>query len=121
VTRFFELGLARTGLSVAQARAHGFAAAQVTVSAYTRAKYFGGKKFLLTLVWDQDSERMLGCQIVGEDDAAKRIDAAAMALHARMCIRDLLYADLSYAPPFAPVWEALLVAANEARKRGRHA
>ncbi len=121
VTRFFELGLARTGLSVAQARAHGFAAMQVTVSAYTRAKYFGGKKFLLTLIWDQASERVLGCQIAGEDDAAKRIDTAAMALHARMRIEDLLYVDLSYAPPFAPVWEALLVAANEARKQGHRA
>jgi NADPH-dependent 2,4-dienoyl-CoA reductase/sulfur reductase-like enzyme len=117
VTKFFELELARTGLSVAQARAHGFDPDQVTVNAYTRAKYFGGKKLTLTLVWDRSSERLLGCQIAGEDGAAKRIDAAAMALQARMRVRDLLYADLAYAPPFAPVWEALLVAANEARKK----
>ncbi len=117
VTKCFELELARTGLSVAQARAHGFDPEQVTVSAYTRAKYFGGKKLTLTLVWDRASERVLGCQIAGEDGAAKRIDVAAMALHSRLRVRDLLYADLSYAPPFAPVWEALLVAANEARKK----
>jgi hypothetical protein len=55
--------------------------------------------------------------MAGEEGVAKRIDVAAAALHARMLVPDLLHLDLSYAPPFAPVWEALLVAANEAMKK----
>jgi hypothetical protein len=34
-----------------------------------------------------------------------------------MRVADLLHSDLGYAPPFAPVWEALLIAANEAIKK----
>ncbi len=40
-----------------------------------------------------------------------------MALHARMRVSEMLHLDLSYAPPFAPVWDPLLIAANEAQKK----
>jgi hypothetical protein len=40
-----------------------------------------------------------------------------MALQARTRVADLLYSDLGYAPPFAGVWEALLIATNEAMKQ----
>ncbi len=57
--------------------------------------------------------------MAGEEGVAKRVDAAAIALHADMHVPDMLYLDLSYAPPFAPVWEALLIAASEALKKSR--
>ena len=68
-------------------------------------------------MWDRASGRLVGCQVAGEEGVAKRIDVAAMALHARMRLADMAYLDLSYAPPFAPVWDPLLVAVNEARKK----
>ncbi|MGH9704814.1 MAG: FAD-dependent oxidoreductase, partial [Candidatus Acidiferrales bacterium] len=70
-----------------------------------------------TLIFDRASGRLLGCQMAGEDCAAKRIDVAAMALHARMRVQDMLHLDLSYAPPFAAVWETILIASNEAVKK----
>jgi NADPH-dependent 2,4-dienoyl-CoA reductase/sulfur reductase-like enzyme len=117
VTQVFELAVARTGLSMAQARAAGFQPEAVAIQSISRAKYFQGKPILLKLIWDRASGRLLGCQMAGEEGIAKRIDVAAMALHARMSIPDMLHLDLSYAPPFAPVWEAILVAANEAHKK----
>jgi hypothetical protein len=47
---------------------------------------------------------------------AKRIDVFATALHHGLTIEDLQRLDLSYAPPFAPVWDPILVAANVAAK-----
>ena len=120
VTKVFELELAKTGLGTEQARAHGFDPDSVTIKAFSRAKYFGGKPLHLTLIWDRPTARLLGCQIAGEDGAGKRIDVAAMALHARLRIPDMLHLDLSYAPPFAPVWEAILTAAHEAMKKLGH-
>ena len=55
--------------------------------------------------------------MAGEEGIAKRVDVAAMALHARMRIPDMLHLDLSYAPPFAPVWDPILIAVNEAHKK----
>ncbi|MCL5287381.1 MAG: hypothetical protein M1453_05230, partial [Acidobacteria bacterium] len=85
----------------------------------SRAKYFHGKPIMLKLIWERASGRLLGCQMAGQEGVAKRIDVVAMALQARMSVEDLLHSDLSYAPPFAPVWEAILVAAHEAQKKLR--
>jgi len=117
VTQVFELAVARTGLSVAQAKQHGFQPDAVTITSTSRAKYFHGKPILVKLIWDRPTGRLLGCQMAGEEGIAKRIDVAAMALHARMRVPDMLHLDLSYAPPFAPVWDPILIAANEANKK----
>jgi CoA-dependent NAD(P)H sulfur oxidoreductase len=116
-TQIFELEVARTGLSTEQARAAGFHPESVSLTSTSRAKYLGGKPIFVTLIWDRSSGRLLGCQMCGDEGVAKRIDVAAMALHARMRIPDMLHLDLSYAPPFAPVWDVLLVAVNEANKK----
>jgi len=118
-TKVFGLEIARTGLSTEQAHKAGFAAETAVVESHSKAKYLGGGPLLAALIWDVASGRMLGFQMVGEEGVAKRIDAAAVALHARMRVEDLLHLDLSYAPPFATVWEPLLIAANEVRKKTR--
>ncbi|HEV8384254.1 MAG TPA: FAD-dependent oxidoreductase, partial [Candidatus Acidoferrales bacterium] len=119
VTKVYSLEIAKTGLSLQQARANGFQPDSFTLTATSRAKYFHGKPLMLKLVWDRASGRVLGCQMVAQEGVAKRIDVVALALQARMTVEDLLYADLSYAPPFAPVWEPLLIAAHEAQKKLR--
>jgi hypothetical protein len=59
---------------------------------------------------------LLGGQIAGKYGVAKRIDVLATALHHKLTVNDLRGLDLSYAPPFAPVWDPILVAANVAAK-----
>jgi hypothetical protein len=53
--------------------------------------------------------------MIGEG-AAKRIDVFATALQARLTVEDVESLDLSYAPPFAPVYDPILIAAGVARK-----
>lgn len=65
---------------------------------------------------EKGSARLLGVQIVGGIGSAKRIDAAATALHAGFSLVDLLYLDLSYAPPFAGVWVPIVIASRLALK-----
>ena len=60
---------------------------------------------------------MLGAQIVGREGAAKRIDVLATALTAGMTVEDITALDLSYAPPFSPVWDPVLIAARKAAER----
>jgi hypothetical protein len=49
---------------------------------------------------------------VGKAGAAKRIDVIATALHAGMTVEEMIHLDLSYAPPYAPVWDPILIAAR---------
>jgi hypothetical protein len=57
---------------------------------------------------------LLGAQILGREGAAKRIDVCATALWCEMTVDEMLNVDLSYAPPFSPLWDPVLVAARKA-------
>ena len=117
VTRVFDLAVARTGLTVAQARSVGRTVSETMIKARDLAHYFpGAAPIHVKLVVEEESGRLLGGQIVGRQGVAKRIDVLATALHHALVIEDLQRLDLSYAPPFAPVWDPLLVAANVAAK-----
>ena len=63
-----------------------------------------------------DSGRLLGAQMVGQGVVGKRIDVYATALHAGMNAAQLADLDLRYAPPIAPVYDPILVAAQVAEK-----
>jgi hypothetical protein len=58
----------------------------------------------------------LGAQIVGGPGAGKRIDVCATALWNNMRADEMMQLDLAYAPPFAPVWDPVLIAARKARE-----
>ncbi len=117
VSKVFDLEVARTGLTEEQARRLGYRVTATRVNAHATASYYPGSTSLtVKLVIEEGTERLLGGQIIGVKGAAKRIDVLATALHQRMTIQDLRALDLSYAPPFAPVWDPILVAANVAAK-----
>jgi hypothetical protein len=65
------------------------------------------------LVAERGSGRLLGGQVVGREGVAKRVDVIAAALHARATAAELEGYDLSYAPPFAPLWDPVLIAARK--------
>ena len=115
VSKVCDLEVARTGLKESEARDAGFEIETVTVDATTRAGYFPGAAPIKTkLVVERRSGRLLGAQIVGREGAAKRIDVLATALWNEMSVDEMLNMDLSYAPPFSPVWDPVLVAARSA-------
>ncbi len=66
--------------------------------------------------------RLLGVNNpVGQEGSAKRIDTAATALWNQMTVEEMTALDLAYAPPFAPVWDPILVAARQAAGAVRQA
>ncbi|HEV7887423.1 MAG TPA: FAD-dependent oxidoreductase [Acidimicrobiales bacterium] len=115
VTKLCNTEVARTGLSEDEARAAGFEFAAVRIESTTRAGYFpGAARIVVKLVVEKRSGRLLGGQIVGKEGAAKRIDVLAVALTMGMTVEEMTALDLSYAPPFSPVWDPVLVAARKA-------
>ncbi len=117
VVKVFDLEVARTGLSEREAKDAGFDAASVTIKAPARAHYMPTHPPIhVKLVFEKGTKKLLGAQMVGEEGVAKRIDVIAAALYDGWTVYDLKNLDLSYAPPFAPVWDPILVAANVASK-----
>jgi NADPH-dependent 2,4-dienoyl-CoA reductase/sulfur reductase-like enzyme len=114
VVKVFDLEVARTGLTLAEAQAAGLAASATDVVSRSRAKYYPGASPVHVRLVHAPGGRLLGGQLAGREGAAKRIDVLATALHAGLSVADLAALDLSYAPPFAPVYDPVLAAAIKA-------
>jgi CoA-dependent NAD(P)H sulfur oxidoreductase len=120
VFKVFGLEVARSGLTEKEAREAGFEPVTVTIKSRSRAHAHPGSQLIwVHLVGDRRSGRLLGAQMVGSEGVAHRINAIAVALHAKMTVATFAQTDLAYAPPFGPVWDPMLTAANQLLKRLR--
>ena len=117
VFKVLNLEVARTGLSLAEARSAGFDAVENMIQSRSRAHAHPGNVTIhVALVGDKRTGKLLGATMVGKEGVAHRIDAVAVALHAGMTVADFAQCDLAYAPPFSPVWDPLLTAAIQLLK-----
>jgi len=115
VTKICTVEVARTGLQEREARAAGFEFVTARIDSRTRSGYYPGVgKITVKVLAERGSGKLLGAQIVGAEGSGKRIDVFATALAAGMTAEEFSYLDLSYAPPFAPVWDPVLIAARKA-------
>lgn len=115
IFKFFELSLAKTGLDPQEAEKEGLTVRSFSASRTDRAGYYpGSEPVQVRVVCEQESGRLLGASVVCRGNAAQFIDPAAVAVFTGMNIGDLGWFDSAYAPPFAPVWNALISAALKA-------
>ncbi|WP_456394634.1 CoA-disulfide reductase [Thermococcus sp.] len=115
ITKFMNLEIGKTGLTEAEAVKEGYDVKTAFIKARTRPHYYpGAREIWLKGIADKETGRLLGLQAVGAE-ILPRIDTFAVALQAGFTVRDLFFADLAYAPPFAPVWDPLVVLARVLR------
>jgi len=118
IMKFYDLGLARTGLTLAEAEAAGFPAVKFTVTSNSKAHYFpGAGKLTAVLTADKKTGRLLGAQLAGPVDGVKRIDTYATSITAKMTLDDIFQLDLAYAPPFSPVYDPVVLTGRVGRKK----
>jgi NADPH-dependent 2,4-dienoyl-CoA reductase/sulfur reductase-like enzyme len=114
VSKICKYEVARTGLMEREIRDLGLLYRTATIESKTRAGYYpGAGSITVKLLAEQGSDRLLGGQIVGLEGAAKRIDVLATAITAGMTVQQVTDLDLSYAPPFSPVWDPVQTAARQ--------
>lgn len=119
ITKFMDTECARTGLNEREIKEQGLQYSIGLVEGHTLPRYYPGSSSIhVKVLAEKGSGRLLGVQIVGGRGSAKRIDIAATALHAGFSVEELLYLDLSYAPPFAGVWDPIVIAARMALRQG---
>ncbi|NOY68800.1 MAG: FAD-dependent oxidoreductase [Deltaproteobacteria bacterium] len=118
VFKVFELEIARTGLTLKESKESGFDPADIVIKSRSRAHaHPGSTTIYVHLIGDIKTGRLLGAQMVGKEGVAHRISAAAVALHNKMTVERFSQTDFAYAPPFGPVWDPLLTAANQLLKK----
>lgn len=117
ISKVCSLEIGRTGLGEAEATAAGYGYVTTTIESTNVAGYFpGAETMTVKVLAEKRTGKLLGAQIVGRADSAKRIDVFATAIWNGMDVEEMTFMDLSYAPPFSPVWDAVLVASRKAAK-----
>ena len=102
VLKLFDMTIAATGINEKQAKEAGIAYDKtVTFSASHATYYPGATDMTIKVLFEKDSGRVLGAQIVGFEGVDKRIDVLATAIRAGMTGGDLAELDLAYAPPYS--------------------
>src|SRR3954451_9294210 len=113
VTRVGDLEVGRTGLSSAAAATAGYDVRAEVIEGTTKAGYFpGAEQMTVKVLSERGSGLLVGAQVLGGPGSAKRIDVLATAIWAGMTAEELAGSDLSYAPPFSPTYDPVLVAAR---------
>lgn len=96
------LNAGRTGLTEAQAEAEGFHPVSVITVVDDKAHYFpGAGTFIIKMIADKDSLRLLGLQVIGAGAVDKVVDIAVTGIMLKGTLNDLADMDLAYAPPFS--------------------
>ncbi len=102
VLKIFEMTAAFCGLNEQAAQAAGLAYEKLIISPASHAAYYpGGRQMTIKLLFDKQTEKILGAQIVGFDGVDKRLDVIATAMQAGLGVRTLKELDLAYAPPYS--------------------
>jgi NADPH-dependent 2,4-dienoyl-CoA reductase/sulfur reductase-like enzyme/rhodanese-related sulfurtransferase len=118
ICKVFDYCVARTGLTERAASSLGYEVITAMVPGADKAHYMPkAKTLLMKIVADKKTGELLGVQVTGPGEGAKRIDVAATAITAGMTLDLLANLDLSYAPPYSSAMDNLITAANVARNK----
>ncbi len=118
--KVFDLEAGMSGLSSRHIEKYKWDAKSVTIKAGSRAGYYPGSQKITVKLWFNVTDgKLLGAQMIGKEGVSKRIDVLATALVNKMTVEEISELDLSYSPPFAPVWDPVLIAATQALKQVR--
>lgn len=102
IIKVFDMTAAVTGLNERNAEKAGLSVDKVILSPMSHAGYYpGGKVMTMKVVFEKETYRLLGAQIVGYEGVDKRIDVLATSIRAGMKATDLKELDLAYAPPYS--------------------
>ena len=102
VIKVFDMTAATTGVNETNAKKAGLDVDTVILSPMSHAGYYpGGKVMTMKVVFEKETYRLLGAQIVGYEGVDKRIDVLATAIRAGIKATELKDLDLAYAPPYS--------------------
>jgi NADPH-dependent 2,4-dienoyl-CoA reductase/sulfur reductase-like enzyme/rhodanese-related sulfurtransferase len=113
ICKAFDFTIGRAGLSERWARDLKLEVETVLWSGPDRPHYMqGAAPLTIKLVVERKNRRLVGVQVVGPGDAAKRLDVAVTAMSLGATLDQIAHLDLAYAPPYAPPIDPLLTAVH---------
>jgi NADPH-dependent 2,4-dienoyl-CoA reductase/sulfur reductase-like enzyme/rhodanese-related sulfurtransferase len=113
VVRAFEYTLGKTGLTERMARQMNLDIAVTTWAGQDIPHYMNAsREFIIKMIASRRDRRLLGVQVAGLGNGAKRLDVAASVIYFGGTLDQLADIDFGYAPPFGPALDPLAVCAH---------
>ncbi|MEE8343220.1 MAG: FAD-dependent oxidoreductase [Gammaproteobacteria bacterium] len=113
IYKYSDLTVGHSGLTEEEAREHGFEPETTLYAGLDRPEFIpSARRIDIKLVADRKTRKVLGIQLVGEGDVAKRLDVAATAIMLGATIDQMSNLDLGYAPPYSPAIDNILTGAH---------
>ncbi|MGV8083474.1 MAG: FAD-dependent oxidoreductase [Coriobacteriia bacterium] len=115
ITKVFELGLGAVGSNEKTLKRLGLPHASVVVRSASHATYYpGASTVTVKLLYDPESGRILGGQVVGREGVDKRVDVISAIMSRGGTVSDLVGFEQAYAPPFSAGRDPINVAGDVA-------
>lgn len=116
--RVFDLEVAQVGISSEEAKESGFVPVTEQVTGDSKVSFFpGNAKITIILIGDKRTGRVLGANVFGGAGSVMRANALAVAIQSKLTVDEVSRLDLVYSPPFAPLWDPVLISAHQLAKR----
>ena len=113
IFKIFDYTASRTGITEKEAKDLGYEYISVIVPGPDKPGFYPGAKPVVTkLIADKKTRKILGVQILGPGEAAKRMEIAATALTCNASVDMLSMLNLAYSPPYSPPMDNIINAAN---------
>lgn len=113
VVRVFDFTVGRTGFGEAQARALGLPVETTTWAGPDMPHYMPeARPIVIKMITNRRDRKLLGVQVAGMGDAAKRLDVAASVILFGGTVDQIADIDFGYAPPYSPPLDPLAVCAH---------
>jgi NADPH-dependent 2,4-dienoyl-CoA reductase/sulfur reductase-like enzyme/rhodanese-related sulfurtransferase len=113
IVRVFDHSIGRTGLTEGQARSLGLPIETTTWAGPDMPHYMKeARPLVIKMIADRRNRRLLGIQVAGPGNGAKRLDVAASVILLGGTIDQVADIDYAYAPPFSPPLDPLAVCAH---------
>ncbi len=113
ICKLFDYTVARTGLSEHEATSLGYSVETAIVPGPDKPHFYkGAQPVIIKLIADKTTGKLIGAQMLGPGDVAKRIEIAATCLSFGATAAQAALLDLAYAPPFSPAMDNIITAAN---------
>ena len=106
--KIYEHNIASTGITECQAKAEGFDVASVSITDNFRPEFMPtNEKLTIKLVYDKNSEVILGAQLISDADFTQYINTISVAIQNKMTVRELAFVDFFFQPHFNKPWNIL--------------
>ncbi|MFW5854516.1 MAG: FAD-dependent oxidoreductase [Thermodesulfobacteriota bacterium] len=113
IVKAFDFTMARTGLTELQAKTLNLNYETIIWSGPDMPHYYPGHgPLVIKMIASKRDRKLLGVQLAGMGNAAKRLDVAASVILLGGTLDDIANIDFGYAPPYSPPLDPLTTCAH---------